>query len=101
MKVTKTWVTGRPNGQGYLASVTMDVEFHGGFLIQLRGMRLIQTKERKVVLVMPNVKGKDDTWQNIFTPQNQLTRDTLHEAAIAAWEKQWPDPDLREMLEPL
>ena len=100
MKILKSWVTGRPNGHGYLASVTMDVEFHGGFLFQFRGMRLIETKEKKVVLVMPNIKDSKGAWQTVFSPLNQNTRDILEGVAIDTWKKQWPT-DLRDFLEPL
>lgn len=101
MKVTKAWVTGKPNGQGYLASVAMDVEFQGGFIIQIRGMRLIETKDRKVVLAMPNIKDSKGNWQNIFSPLNPATRAGLEEAAIEEWKKLWPNPELREMFDPL
>lgn len=101
MKASKVWVTGKPNGQGYLASVAMDLEIGGGFLIQLRGMRLIETKEKKVVLVMPNIKDARGQWQSIFSPLNQQTRDVLESAALDEWKRLWPDPDLREVLEGL
>lgn len=101
MKPLRVWVTGKPNGQGYLASVAMDVEIIGGYLIQLRGMRLIETKERKVVLVMPNIKDARGQWQTIFSPLNQQTRDVLEGAAIGEWERLWPNPEIRDMLEPL
>lgn len=101
MKPVKVWVTGRPNNQGYLASVAMDIEIAGGFLIQVRGMRLIETKERKVVLVMPNIKDSKGTWQTIFSPLNQETRDVLETAAIDEWRRLWPDPELRDVLESL
>lgn len=101
MKVIKVWVTGRANGQGYLGSVAMDIEIAGGFLIQLRGMRLIETKEQKVVLVMPNIKDSKGNWQTIFSPLNQPTRDVLEAAAMAEWQRLWPNPELRDLLEPL
>lgn len=101
MKVAKVFVTGRPNNQGYLASVSMDLEIPGGFLVQVRGMRLIETKEQKVVLVMPNIKAANGSWQTIFSPLNQATRDVLENAAIEEWNKLWPNPDIRDMLEPL
>lgn len=101
MKPSKVWVTGKPNGQGYLASVAMDLEIPGGFLIQLRGMRLIETKERKVVLVMPNIKDSRGQWQTIFSPLNQATRDVLEGAALDEWKRLWPNPDLRDLFEPL
>ena len=101
MKPLRVWVTGKPNGQGYLASVAMDLEIVGGFLIQLRGMRLIETKERKVVLVMPNIKDSRGTWQTIFSPLNQATRDVLEAAALDEWKRLWPNPDLREVFEGL
>lgn len=101
MTPVRVWVTGRPNGQGYLASVAMDIEISGGFLIQLRGMRLIETKEKKVVLVMPNIKDARGNWQTIFSPLNQPTRDVLELAALDEWKRQWPNPDLRDLLEPM
>lgn len=101
MKPLRVWVTGKPNGQGYLASVAMDLEIVGGFLIQLRGMRLIETKERKVVLVMPNIKDSRNQWQTIFSPLNQQTRDVLENAALDEWKRLWPNPEIRDMLEPL
>ena len=101
MKPTKVWVTGKPNGQGYLASVSMDVETGEGLLLQLCGMRLIETKERKIVLVMPNIKNSRGQWQTIFSPLNQATRDILENAALDEWKRLWPNPDLRELFEPL
>ena len=101
MKPVRVWVTGKPNGQGYLASVAMDLEIDGGFLIQLRGMRLIETKDKKVVLVMPNIKDSRGTWQTIFSPLNQVTRDVLESAAKDEWIRLWPNPDLREVFEGL
>jgi len=101
LKPVRVWVTGRPNGQGYLASVSMDLEIQGGFLIQVRGMRLIETKEKKVTLAMPNIKDGRGQWQSVFSPLNQATRDVLEDAALTEWKKQWPDPELRDLLEPL
>jgi DNA-binding cell septation regulator SpoVG len=102
MKPVRVWVTGKPNGQGYLASVTMDLEMAGGFLIQLRGMRLIETKEKKIVLAMPNIKDGRGNWQTIVSPLNQATRDVLENAALDEWKKLWPDPQsLNDLLEPL
>ena len=101
MNPVKVWVTGKPNGNGYLASVAMDLEIAGGFLIQLRGMRLIETKDRKIVLVMPNIKDSRGQWQTIFSPLNQETRDILEFAALEEWKKLWPNPELREVFEGL
>ena len=101
MKPSRIWITGRPNGKGYLASVTMDIEIPGGYVFQVRGMRLIQTKEQKVVLVMPNIKDGSGSWQTIFSPLNQLTRDVIEGAAVDEWKRLWPSPELRDLLEPL
>ncbi len=94
MKVLTSWVTGRPQGN-YLASVALEVEFHGGFRIQIRGMRLVRTDEGRTALAMPNHRGPQGNWHDIVIPLNQYTRDVLEEAAISAWTKQGGDFDAR------
>ena len=94
LKVLKSWVTGRPQGN-YLASVALEVEFHGGFKIQIRGMRLVLT-EGRTCLAMPNHKGPQGNWHDIVIPLNQSTRDVLEEAAISAWTKSNPPDEYLE-----
>ncbi len=103
MNPIRVWITGRPNGQGYLASVAMDVEISGGFLIQISGMRLIETKEKKIVLVMPNVKDAAGKWKTVFSPLNQPTRDVLENAALDHWKRTWANErqGLRDVFEPI
>lgn len=93
----RVWVTGRPNNSGYLASVSMDVEIAGGYMIQIRGMRLVETPAHRIMLAMPNVRDARGQWQDTFCPLNQLTRDVLESAAFAEWRKQWPQPADGEM----
>ncbi len=80
--------------------MTIDLEIPGGFLIQLRGMRLIETKENKIVLVMPNIKDSRGQWQTIFSPLNQATRDVLEAASLDEWKRQM-GAGVRELFEPL
>lgn len=101
MKVTRTWVTGKPNGQGYLATVSMDVESECGLALQIRGMRLIETKDRGISLVMPNIKDSKGRWQAIVSSLNSATDECLESAAVKEWKRLWPNPELRDMLDPL
>jgi DNA-binding cell septation regulator SpoVG len=91
VKVLKSWITGRPK-DNYLASVALEIEFHGGFKIQIRGMRLVKTDGR-TALAMPNHKSANGSWSDLIIPLNQTTRDVLEEAAIAAWSRQGGDFD--------
>ena len=97
MKIIRTWVTGRPQGN-YLASIALEVEFQGGYRFQFRGMRLVLT-EGRTVLAMANHKGPQCNWQDIVIPLNQETRDVLEEAAIGAWRRSNPPEHLMELSE--
>lgn len=99
MKISRTWITGKPQG-GYLASVVMEIEA-GPFRFQLRGMRLVALKG-KTRLVMPNIKkGREGEWVDLISPLNQETRDLLEEAAVTAWARSGPPQGLRDVLETL
>lgn len=97
MKVARSWVTGKPQGN-YLASISLEIEFHGGFRIQIRGMRLVLT-EGRTVLAMPNHRGPQGNWHDIIIPLNQNTRDVLEEAAILAWTRTNPPEELMNRME--
>ena len=92
MRVLRSWVTGRPQGS-YLASVALEIEFNGGFRMQICGMRLVKT-EGRTVLAMPNHRGPQGNWRDIVVPLNQQTRDVLEEAAISAWTRSGPVEDV-------
>lgn len=101
MKTLKVWVTGKPNGQGYLASVAVDLETDEGIALQIRGMRLIQTEKNGINLVMPNIKDSKGKWQTIVSPQNSGTSKLLKDAALGEWNRLNPNYELRDLLEPL
>ncbi len=94
MKVIRSWVTGKPQGN-YLASIALEVEFVGGFRFQFRGMRLVVTDGR-TVLAMANHKNPQGHWQELVIPLNQETRDVLEEAAIGAWTRSNPSDESKE-----
>ncbi len=97
MKVIKSWVTGRPQGT-YVASIALEIEFHGGYRFQIRGMRLVETNG-KIALAMPNHKNPQGSWLDLVIPLNQETRDVLEEAAISAWHKSGPPDHLLDLVD--
>ena len=78
MQVTKTYITGSPNGE-YLCSVTMEFE-SGPYKFQISGMRIIQTNERRI-LAMPS-RRVGEKWADLLHPMDQQTRDFLEKTAL-------------------
>ena len=101
MKMLKVWVTGKPNGAGYLASVAMDFTDDQGHMWQIRGMRLIHTEANGINLVMPNIKDAQGKWRTIFSPQNAVTSQMMKEVALAEWNRLNPNYEMRDLFEPL
>ena len=101
MKVMKVWVTGKPDGRGYLASVSIDFTDGDGHMWLIRGLRLIGTDRNGINLVMPNIRDSNGKWQTIFSPQNTETSKLMKDAALDEWDRLNPNYDLRELLEPM
>jgi DNA-binding cell septation regulator SpoVG len=101
LKALRVWVTGKPSDQGYLASVAMDLETDEGIALQIRGMRLINTANSGISLVMPNIKDSKGKWQAVVSLQNSLTSKLLRDAALSEWHRLNPNYELREIFDPL
>ena len=87
--VKRVWITGcsqNGKGEGYLGSVSMDLEFGAVGQAQVRGMRLIEMPDGSRILAMPSretVTGR----QQMFRPLNRETEKVLTDAAIKEYER--------------
>ena len=94
--IRKVWITGRPAGN-YLATVAMEIQI-GEFKLQIRGMRLIEVKGKRV-LAFPSHKIEDQ-WRDLVYPMTQDTREAFTKAAVAEYARQRTN-EVRDLLEPL
>ena len=87
IEIRRIWIIGKKKG-AYLASVSMEWVC-GVHVVQIRGMRLIQSQGR-TILAMPNRQGRDGTWQDLVYPVDRTTREHIQGVAVREYERMYP-----------